>query len=201
MTQPREPLTLTEIIAAASSCLTSSGFVEASATTLKGIDKSRHRVFEDAYSIVALVVLDGWTDIRDGWIEAQSALVELMSDFIPKDTPKSWDGYLVLLTSGLVPLSEKPIVSRIRYDIGRVRKLIATGEQLKEVADIESALLPLLPIAIEIGATPSDGVLRRLPDLLKNEALSRESIQAVVDAQLSQEPLIEALHTSLWSAK
>lgn len=201
MTHSRAPLTISEILAATSGCLTANGFVEASNTNLKSIDKSRHRVFEDAYSIVAIVALDSWADIRDGWIEAQSSLVELMSDFVPRDTPKSWDGYLVLLTSGLVPSNDKPTLSNIRYDTGRVRKLVATGEQLKEVSDIETALLPLLPLAIEMSTTSTDGVLRRLPDLLANKALSRDAIQAVVDAHLIQEPLIEALHNALWRRK
>lgn len=201
MTQPHEPLTLSQILAASSECLTAHGFLEASTTSLKGVDGSRHRIFEDAYSIVAIVALESWTDIREGWIEAQSALVELMSDFVPKDTPKSWDGYLVLMTPGLVSLAEKPIVSRIRYDTGRVRKLIATGDQLKEVADVHGSLLPLLPLAIEMTADATESVLSRLPDLLANEKLPRESIQAVVDAYVAQEPIVEALHDSLQRAK
>lgn len=196
-----EPLTVSQILAAAAESLTTHGFLEATGGSLKGIDTSRHRVYEDAYSIVAVVVVDAWTDIRDRWIEAQSALVELMSDFVPKDTPKSWEGYLVLLTPGLVPLADKHLVSRIRYDTGRVRKLVATGEQLKEVADVEGALLPLLPLEIEARADSTDSVLRRLPELLANEELSRNLIQAVVDAHVAQEPLVDALHHSLWGDK
>lgn len=201
MTNSVDPLSLAQIIAAATECLIGSGFTQASSTTLPGIDSSRHRVFEDAYSVVAILVVDKWSDLRDGWIEAQSALVELMSDFVPKDAPKSWDGYLVLFTPGLVSLADKSAVARIRYDTGRVRKLIVTGEQLKEVADVENALLPLLPLNIEFGSAPSDEVLSRLPELLANEALKRETIQAVVDAHITQEPLVEALHTSLWGPK
>lgn len=198
MTPTQEPLSPTQLLAAASSSLIANGFSEANNASLHGIDSGRHRIFEDPYCVVAVTVFESWAELQNGWIEAQSALVELISEYVPKNAPKSWDGYLVLFTPGLVPPTEKHHIEGIRYDTGRVRKLIATGEQLKEVSDVENALLPLLPLQDDIRSAASDGVLARLPELLENPALTRDAIKKVVDAFVSQEPLVEALHTYLW---
>jgi len=189
----QDPLSLTQILAAASSALERFQFTEVT-RVLPGVDAGHHRLFEDSYCIVAVVVFQDWEELRTGWIDVQSAFVELMSQHIPKDAPKSWDGYLALLTPGLVPSNNEEVVSHIRYDTGRVRKLIATGGMLTEVSDVESALLPLLPLQEDETGATGEGVLSRLPDLLATDRLPRDLIKTVVDAFVAQEPLVESLH-------
>ena len=95
------------------------------------------RLFEDAYSIVALLVFDTWTELSGTWIEAQTALIELMSKHVLSWEAKAWDGYLVLLTLALVAPNETLEPTQIRYDTHRVRKILATGDELKRLPDVE----------------------------------------------------------------
>ncbi len=190
-------LSQTEILAAATSVLCKHAFTEVDNVALAGIDQSSQRLFEDAYSIVAIVAFQTWSDLIHEWVDSQASLVELISEHLSHDEYKSWEGYLVLLTPGLVPTSEQQQIERIRYDTGRVRKLVSTGAQLKEVSDVEEALLPLLPLDEPLEDASSDAVLTRLPELLGGQELSSDSIQTVVDAFLKQESLIESLHKQM----
>ena len=190
-------LSHTEILAAATSVLCKHGFTEVDNFALAGVDRSSQRLFEDTYSIVAIVAFQTWSDLVKEWIDSQASLVELISEHLSRDEYKTWEGYLVLLTSGLVPTSEVPQIERIRYDTGRVRKLVSTGAQLKEVSDVEEALLPLLPLDEPLEDASADAVLSRLPELLGGQELPSNSIQIVVDAFLKQEPLIESLHKQM----
>jgi len=192
-------LSPSEILAAASSILRTHGFIEGKTVQLSGIDPGSHRLFEDSYSVVAVVAFSNWHDLVRSWSDAQTAFVELISDNVSSEESKSWDGYLVLLTSSVVPEGDHALIDRIRYDTTRVRKLISTGEQLREVSDIEDALLPLLPLFdVPVFDVPEalspEAVLNRLPTLLKGPELSEDVIKAVVDAFLAHEPLIESLH-------
>lgn len=192
MTKERDPLTQTQILAAASEVLKRFGFSEVS-RLLDGVGTA-HRLFEDSYSIVAVAIFLDWNELLKSWMDVQSAVVEEMTESIPKDAPKSWDGYLVLLTPGILPPSEEHHLAQIRYNTGRVRKLIATGDMLIDTADVETAILPLLPLSDEIKEATVDGALARLPDLLAGPQLPSALIRAVVDAFTSQEPLLETIH-------
>ncbi|MDZ4852650.1 MAG: hypothetical protein SGI77_25455 [Pirellulaceae bacterium] len=187
-------LSQTDILAAASSVLCRHGFAEVESFSLSGIDQLRHRLFEDAYTIVAVISFSSWKELSGSWIEAQASLVELMSEQLSKDEFKAWEGYLVLLTTGVVPTNEEPQVERIRYDTARIRKLVSTGSQLREVSDVEDALLPVLPLQEGIPNSTSDAVMNSLPELLHSEVLHADAIRCVVNAFLNQEPLAEAMH-------
>lgn len=184
----------TEILAAATNVLCKNGFSEVNNIYLKGINHESHRLFEDAYSIVAVVVFPSWQDLFSGWIDTQTVLVDLISEHVSQEEEKAWEGYLAMLTTSLVPKSEMQHVERIRYDTTRIRKLIATGVQLKEVSDIRDALLPLLPLEEQMEDSPADAVLNRLPHILQDKKLSEDVIGTVINAFLKHEPLIESLH-------
>lgn len=183
-----------EILAAATNVLCKNGFSEVESIYLKGIDRESHRLYEDVYSIVAVVAFPSWQELVSGWIDTQSALVELISAHVSHEEYKRWEGYLALLTTSLVPTSELQHIERIRYDTARIRKLITTGVQLREVSDIGDALLPLLPLEEQMEESPTDAVLNRLPHLLQDKELSEDVIETVINAFLKQEPLIETLH-------
>lgn len=187
-------LSQTEILAAATNILSKNGFSEIESIYLKGIDRESYRLFEDVYSIVAVVAFPNWQALVSGWIEAQSSLVELISEHLSQEEDKCWEGYLAMLTTGLVPTSEQKQVERIRYDTARIRKLVTTGMQLKEISDVENALLPFLRLQEKMEESPDDAVLGRLPNLLQDKDLSEDIIKTVVDAFLKQKPLIETLH-------
>lgn len=184
----------TELLAAARDILGDNEFSEITQHSLARFDESSYGLFEDAYSIVAIVFYETWNDLKDNWQLAQTAFVELISDHISKDEQKSWEGYLLLWTTDLIPLSDTESRQQIQYNTGRVRKLISSGEHLKEVADVSNALLPLLPITDSFGKTTDESVLARIPDLLKSDDLSKEKIQTVIDAFENQESLVESLH-------
>ena len=96
-----------EILAGATNILCKNGFFEVESIYLKGIDRESHRLFEDAYSIVAVVAFPNWQDLVSGWIETQSSLVELISAHVSQEEDKRWEGYLAMLTTSLVPTSEQ----------------------------------------------------------------------------------------------
>lgn len=185
----------TELLAAARDVLTRNGFTEVTAYRLSGFDSSFTCIFEDPYSLVAIVFYETWGDLKRSWVDAQTAFVELISSHISREEQKSWEGYLLLWTTDFVTPSEVEHRQEIQYNTGRVRKLVSTGEHLKEIVDVRHALLPLLPISESFQSTDGEGVLDRIPELLASNDLPKEKIRAVVKAFEVQESLMEAIHS------
>ena len=75
--------------------------------------------------------------------------MELVSKYTSSYDAKSWEGYLVLLTPSSVPKRGLLKLTEIRYDISRVRKLVATGDDIKTLDSVRQFLLPLLPLQVE----------------------------------------------------
>ena len=144
--------------------------------------------------MVALLVYESWGELASSWTDAQAALVELMSAHMTSADPKSWEGYLVLLTPGVAPGEVYPSVADIRYDVSRVRKLIATGNDLSRISDVERTLLPLLPMQPPASAHGDVSVLSLLPGLLAQRGIDEGTVRVVIDAFSAQEPLVESLH-------
>lgn len=188
------PLTATDIVAAASACLQSGDYTPVPESRLEQWQLPAARVYEDHYSVVALLVYESWGELASNWTDAQAALVELISAHMTSDDPKSWEGYLVLLTPGVAPGEVHPSVADIRYDVSRVRKLVATGNELTQISDVERALLPLLPMQPPASARGDASVLSLLPSLLAGRDIDEGAVTAVIDAFIAQEPLVESLH-------
>ncbi len=187
-------LSTTDIISVTKETLKENGFSEVTSFKLSRIDSRSQCIFEDPYSLVAIVVFETWADLSREWSVAQTSLVELISDNISKEENKSWDCYLVLLTPNTTELSEIEERQSIQYDTGRVRKLIASGEDIRELADVKTALLPLLPITETFSASAQEEVLHRLPVILESNELPRAKIRAVVEAFEMQKSLVETIH-------
>jgi len=187
-------LSPTDLLAACRDILSKNGFSEVLDFHLFNLDANTHCLFEDAYSLAAVVVYETWSDLLHGWIDAQTSFVELISNHISKEEQKSWEGYLLIWTTDFVPISEIDERQRIQYDIGRVRKLVSTGENLNELADIERALLPLLPISDSFEQKKETSILERIPNLLATKELPKEKIRAVIDAFETQNSALESLH-------
>lgn len=189
-----EGLTATNVLAAVSDYLLAGGYQRIDDASRGEWPTANARLFEDAYGIVAVVVYDTWRDLSSGWPDAQAALVELISKHVSRSEAKAWDGYLVLLTTGVLSADARIEASQIRYDTARVRKLLAAGDELKSLGDVERTLLPLLPLGVEAQLEQQESVLEILPRLLSRQGLPEDAVRSVIEAFSEQLPLVERLH-------
>jgi hypothetical protein len=174
-----EQLSGSTAMAVAAARLESAGF--RSAVELEDASGTTVRVFEDRLSIVALSVYGSWANLEERWTAAQGLLVELMSEHLGRREPKSWEGYLVLLTTDR-SVDDQLAADRIRRDTTRVRKLVATGHELTSVSAVEDALLPVLPLELGSLVAGGDQILGRMPELLREQGADEGLAKAVVDA-------------------
>ena len=182
-------LTAAEVLGAVSACLTRSGFHTGPELPLRIGEQLR--CFEDDVSIVGVAQFRTWSVLRDGWLDAQSVLVELLSDRLDRSDPKVWEGYLVLLTLDRPASSSE--VDEIRRDTARLRKIVATGNDLTTVSQVEEALLPVLPLTDGELRHSTDSILNRLPGLLSSKGVDENLALRVVDAFENDRPLMEAV--------
>lgn len=184
-------LSSVQIIAAATDTLSSSGY---RAVRVPSDWPSDSRLYEDQYGIVALHVYETWPALQDRWNLAQGQLVELLSAQLARPDPKAWEGYLLLFTIGSVPSDERREMADLRYNTNRLRKFVATGDELETVVDVQTALLPLLPLEVQSSSSSGSGLLARLPDLLAAEGVDTELSRAAVDAFLRNESIMQGIH-------
>lgn len=151
------------------------------------------RLFEDKYGVVGLVVFPTCRELLDSWIGRQESLVLLMSQYLLASEGKAWDGYLVLLTPASAP-SERSTIEAIRYDTSRVRKLVATGDELSTDADVERILRPLMPMAPQTGMTDGSSILELVPRLLTTFSIPETVSEEFVAAFRARSPLMDAIH-------
>jgi hypothetical protein len=186
-------LTSTQILAAVSDALVSNNYAE---VTTPGNRIGSARVFEDAFGVVAVNVYETWTQLSQKWHIAQGEFVDLISDHMRRGEPKAWEGYLVLLTPGLVGEDEMLEITEIRNDTSRVRKIVASGDGLTTLEDVQSALLPLLPLPVNESVSAADSnLLALLPDLLESSGIQPRLTRAALDAFASNESILERLHS------
>lgn len=191
-----QQLTGTQLLAAATEVLTTGGYREALIPTIDPQGTGASRLFEDAYGIVAIHVYESWRQLTEKWYVAQGQLVDLMSEHLTRPEPKAWEGYLVLLTPGLLPPTERTRINELRYDTNRVRKLVATGDELATLDGVRSTFLPLLPLAIEQPASGQSGLLARLPELLAANDVPADLTRIVVDAFQANDSIVDRLHSA-----
>lgn len=187
-------LTAVEVLGAATDVLLGSGFEAGPELALAA--GAQIRCFEDAVCIVGIVHYRSWPELRESWIEAQSLLVDLLSERLDRSDPKSWEGYLVLLT--LDQPTDPAEVDEIRRDTTRLRKVVATGGDMSEVSHVEDALLPVIPLLDGTFRTGSGSILDRLPDLLHAKHIDSGLTRQVVDAFEQDRSVMEAIST--WRA-
>jgi hypothetical protein len=192
MTESLPPLTPTDLIAASSNVLETGGyqpirrgFPEWSTTTT--------RLFEDKYNVVGVAVFMTCAELLRSWADLQGSLVDVISQQVGHAENKAWDGYLVLLTAGMAPSGDSDI-DDIRHDTTRLRKLVATGEDLGGAGDVARLLRPLLPLRTERDSISQLSALDLLPDLLEESGVARETTTVLVKSFIDQKPLMEALH-------
>lgn len=192
MTDSSLGYTTTDLIAAASQVLLEGGYRQINGQFPEwGTPTSR--LFEDEYSVVGIAIFETCKELLQTWPDAQALLVDVISRHVGSQESKSWDGYLVLLTPGLAP-SESAALEAVRYDTTRLRKLVATGDDLKLPTDVERVLRPLLPLRPERASLVQQSALDLLPRLLAVQQIPEEVTRVVVDAFRQQSPLLEQLH-------
>jgi hypothetical protein len=192
MTDSSLGYTTTDLIAAASQVLLEGGYRQINGQFPEwGTPTSR--LFEDEYSVVGIAIFETCKELLQTWPDAQALLVDVISRHVGSQESKSWDGYLVLLTPGLAP-SESAALEAVRYDTTRLRKLVATGDDLKLPTDVERVLRPLLPLRPERASLVQQSALDLLPRLLAAQQIPEEVTRVVVDAFRQQSPLLEQLH-------
>jgi hypothetical protein len=182
-------LTAVEVLGAVSGRLTRAGFQVGPELGLRVGEQLR--CFEDEVSIVGVAQFRSWSTLRDSWLDAQSVLVDLLSDRLDRGDPKAWEGYLVLLTVDQPPSSAE--VDEIRRDTTRLRKIVATGEDLTSVSQVEDALLPVLPLSGGVLRHSTGSILDRLPGLLSGKGIDEVLTQRVLAAFENDRPLMEAV--------
>ncbi|KKK53296.1 hypothetical protein LCGC14_3096200, partial [marine sediment metagenome] len=124
-------------------------------------------------------------------------LVSVLGKHLVRSDAKVWEGYLVLLTPAFVPVDSQTEAAALRSDTQHVRKLLATGEHLRELADVEGALLPLLPLPLPPERVTASSALDMLPQLLEKRNIRRKDVEVVTEAFAAQESIIERLHQQL----
>lgn len=187
-------LTTTEILAAASEQLTAGEYRRVDATV--GWDLPSARLFEDKFGLVGLVVFETWTRLVEEWADAQGSLVEVISRHMTNRDPKAWDGYLVLLTPGVRGRAGNDDWMSIRYNTKRIRKFVASGEDLKSISDVRAIIAPLLPFrATEVSTELYGSVLELVPGLLAAERNIPVRLgECVVRAFEDQKNMLQRLH-------
>lgn len=192
MTNSSLPLTPTDLIASSVSVLEGGGY-QPIRTGFPEWSTATTRLFEDTYNVVGLAVFTTCADLLRSWADLQGSLVDVISRQVGQAENKAWDGYLVLLTAGIAPSGDADIEA-IRYDTTRLRKLVATGDDLSVAGDVERLLRPLLPLRTEPGALAQSSALDLLPNLLAERGIDRGTTTVLVKAFMEQRPLLEALH-------
>ena len=129
MTDPSLGYTTTDLIAAAFQVLLEGGYGQINGRFPEWSTPTS-RLFEDQYSVIGIAIFETCTELLRAWPDVQAVLVDVISRHVGSQESKSWDGYLVLLTPGLAP-SESEAIEAVRYNTTRLRKLVATGDDLK----------------------------------------------------------------------
>lgn len=194
------PLAPAAVLAEASSLLSAASYrVERDAEEILDLPSERAFVAEDKYGVVIVAVYDTWGELARGWRSAQARAVDVISDRFTRLDRKAWDGYLILITPALAAEDDRT-VHEIRYDTGRIRKIVATGEDIRSLSDVERTLLPLLPLTqgtveLEDDVSPLD----ELPERLEQHGLAHELVKTAVDAFKEHRPIVQELRRHLTS--
>jgi hypothetical protein len=151
------------------------------------------RLFEDLYALVGVMIFETWHELESSWPEAQGTFVDLISNYVTASDAKAWDAYIVLMTPAPMSRETNSQAADIRYDTSRVRKLVASGDELKSLGDVGRVLLPLLPLESGVEVQEREFILEQLPNLLSREGVPEGAVRAIVDAFVQQRALMECL--------
>ena len=152
------------------------------------------RGFEDPYGIVVVVAWKTCDALLDEWTRAQSVLIELISAHYSRSDSKAWDGYVVLLTAAEPTSEQARFLDLLRYNTAHARKIVATGNELRTISDVEGVVATLLPLKVEMGIAQASSVLEQLPNIIADDNVPRYIVEDVVAAYADGKPVMEAIH-------
>lgn len=190
-------MTPTDLIAAATDVLEAGGY-HAIREGFPEWNTTSTRLFEDKYNVVGFAVFTTIAELVRSWADLQGGLTDVISRHVGLTENKAWDGYLVLLTTAIAPSTDVGIED-IRADTRRLRKLVATGEDLVAPGDVERLLRSLLPLRDPRVSFGQDAALDLLPGLLAELGINESTTRVLVKSFIEQEPLMDALHRT-WEA-
>lgn len=174
----------------------------ASEIPVPGIGSQLAALYEDQYSFIGVSWFASVGQMTTDWPTAQEELWRAATLAPGRLGPKAWDGYLVLLTPETIPPSLASIVTSIRSDTRRLRKIVISGDDIDVTspvlmaASIRRALTPILPISIVKSARILDPVAT-LPERLLPTGIERSILEQVISAYRRGEPMVPALHRGL----
>ena len=197
MTEQTSSLTPTDIIASATHVLTDHDYRRVSGELDPNLSTTGIRLFEDEYGIVAVAVYDSWEELEAKWIDAHSALVDLLERHVMKTEGKAWDGYVVLITPLQLTREQLAAATDIRYDTHRTRKLVITGNDIKSISDVQNALLPILPLRIDDNLLSQSSALEVLPELMAERGIEQSAVISIIDSFTKDESILSGLHEYL----
>lgn len=189
-------LTALEVLTVADRTLRAGGYRAIEDTTWDQWSNSA-RAYEDSFGVVAVFVFVSAEGLVRDWATAQADLVDLITKHMGRDDAKAWDGYLVLLTGAPEDQGNRLEIGEIRRDTSRVRKFVATGEQLESLQSVERVLMPLLPLGPELPPDLPETALAVLPELLEQRGIPPTASRRLLDAFDKQSSLIRALQESV----
>jgi len=170
------PLNQSQTLGEATRLLREGGFQQADPIELQ--PNGELRVFEDVRSVVGVVFFRSWTQLASNWPGAQAALVDRISSRFKRSDAKSWDGYLVLLTSDGAPTAEA--VADVRRDTSRLRKLVGTGSDLTSIESVAEVLLPVLPLELDGAESLQSSLLERIPGMVEAHGVDPDLAAAAI---------------------
>jgi hypothetical protein len=179
-------------MAVASKILSDGGYQQVT-TGVEGWNTATSRLFEDEYNVVGIAIFETCAELLESWPDVQGSLVNVISQHIGREESKSWDGYLVLLTPGIA-LAEREAIDAIRYNTTRLRKMVAKGNDVRVVTDVERVLRALLPLGPEHANLKDESALDLIPKLLAEHGIAIETSRLLIEAFRDQAPLMERLH-------
>jgi hypothetical protein len=186
-------LTSTDLISITTEHLHNSGYEEIEREKFENPPISDSKLFEDKFGVVAVTVFETWQSLKQEWKESQSWLVDILSRYTTRRDNKSWEGYLILMTPSSPPEDEKSIVQNIRYNISRVRKLVATGDELENTEDIQKVLRPLIPISSDVDLAESKSSIELLPEILAKNNIPKNISEELISAYNEQDSLMDCI--------
>jgi hypothetical protein len=181
------------LIAQAAAILRANGYQDVAEARALTWPAAAANVFEDPLGVVGIVVFDTWQQLSATWLDAQATMVGLLSAHLDVDQPKSWEGYLVLLTPGSAGPNRQALED-IRYDVSRLRKIVGDSVELEDLDALPRLLAPLLPLSGDPELdTETPEALTVLRSSLAGGQFDSQMIGALVDAFEQQAPMMDAL--------
>lgn len=179
------------------------------------VDCARHQTwpagsmaFEDEYSVIAVWTFESVEELVAGWGAAQDHVVDFLGANVIATDPKSWDGYLILVSMDGVPEELVAELSAIRSDTRRVRKLVLTADDLpirvfdslELTPQVRRTLAPILDLDLDTTPGRSDP-LATLPKRVAGAFGDSAHLDVVIAAYEAGKSPLDALHERLFATQ